>query len=385
MNTNVEKYNNTKNIKKILDNFDYNLINLEIVSENVSILKKLYLKIKKMYMLIDDSEIQSCITYNLQDSKISSSIYKHINSFVNLVGSTKLKKLVNYDKLLLIDYENIKLYYPYKNDKDMKKDIVQIIKLIKISICLNKLFCPNDTISRVIIWLPTNSNRDFDYEQIDSQTIQKSIDNFNAFTVSGLTYGGISNPRYTIISRYEEIEKLLIHELIHNYYIDGCSHHSHLKNTISEYKNKKSSDNHDYEYSIYESYTELMSTYIFLIFQNINLPNEQIEKKLLGQIITEIIYSYNLIVNLIKLNNYKNLEDFMVTQSFKGTICFYEYYYLKGLMYNHFKICLPQNLQEFNNMYKEIIKIIKKAETDNLLKYIFNKNIKQKNFKYIYS
>jgi hypothetical protein len=52
MNTNVEKYNNTKNIKKILDNFDYNLINLEIVSENVSILKKLYLKIKKIYMLI---------------------------------------------------------------------------------------------------------------------------------------------------------------------------------------------------------------------------------------------------------------------------------------------------------------------------------------------
>ncbi len=384
---NENKNSNIKNIKKILENFDFNLINFDIINQNINILKKLFDKIKNIYFSIDDFSLKNNIQYDIVNLKNSQTLLKHIQNFVDTVGSSKLKNFidVNVEKLFMIQYSNIKFIYPYSKKSKLEEDMQNILKLFKITICLNKIFCPNDDTERIIIWIPIHSNRDFNFTEIKEKTLTNSIDNFNAFTVSGLTYGGGSTPRFTIISRYEEIEKLLIHELIHNFYIDGCNHHSNLKDTIVHYKNHKSLDNHDYEFSMYETYTELLSTYIYLIFLNINLPDNQIEKKLLGQIITEIIYSYNIICNLIKLNNYKNLDDFLEKQVFEGSICFYEYYYLKGLSYNHLLLEFPKNKEQFSNLYKNITLIIKKAKSDLLLKHIFNNYVKQQNFKYIFN
>ena len=139
------------------------------------------------------------------------------------------------------------------------------------------------------------------------------MENFNAFTASGVTYG--SSPRYTIISRYEEVSKLLLHELIHNFYVDGNSCHHLMHDIISKYKQIKGS-NYDYEYSIYESYTELLSSYYNIIFSNINIQDytsrvgeATIKGKIKTQIIIELLYSYNTIANLIKINGRPNASS----------------------------------------------------------------------------
>ena len=251
---------------------------------------------------------------------------------------------------------------------------------------LNHFAIPNDTVSRIIIWIPIDSNRDFEHNTINDKNLKKSSEEYKGFTVSGVTFG--SNPRYTIVTRYEEVEKLLLHELIHNFYLDGSNFHSNLKNIIKDYTKTKNNTqsqikNYNYEYSIYESYTELLGTYLYLLFDNIELSESQIQNKLMGQICSEILYSYNTIANLAKLNNLNTWEQFINSQSFLGNICIYEYYYLKGLMYNNFLLLLPSNQDQFIKMYKEIINLIRNSSDDKLLKNIFDCSIPQSNFKYI--
>ena len=97
--------------------------------------------------------------------------------------------------------------------------------------------------------------------------------NYGAFIASGLTfqstnlfYPTTNTSKITLITRYEEIEKLLIHELIHNFNMDGCEYIDEMKNIILKYNTLKPSNNFNYPYSIFESYTELSSTYLYLIF-----------------------------------------------------------------------------------------------------------------------
>jgi len=70
--------------------------------------------------------------------------------------------------------------------------------------------------------------------------------------------------------------------------------------------------NYDYPYSIYESYTELLSSYLSIIFRNILLDSKKdLINRYKTEIIMEILYSYHTISNLIKLNNYRSYEDFL--------------------------------------------------------------------------
>jgi hypothetical protein len=120
-----------------------------------------------------------------------------------------------------------------------------------------------------------------------------------------------------------------------------------------------------------------------LIFNNIDEKIDKIKDKLLSNIIIELIYSYNTIVNLVKLNKYITWEDFIKSESFYGDICIYEYYYIKGLMYNNFKFKIYKKYEDFINLYNDIIKIIENSTNDKLLIDIFNNYIKQDNYKYM--
>ena len=184
--------------------------------------------------------------------------------------------------------------------------------MFKIFISLSKFSNQSDTQHRYTIWIPIDSDRDFNYNEINSNNLKECVKHYKAFTVSGmtltlgcfncnnnLTNSSNQDPRITIITRYEEIEKLLIHELIHNLYLDGSNYHGKFNEIINKYNNIKNKNNYNYEFSIYESYTELLSTFFYLLFKNINEPIEKIKKILFGQILIEIIYSYNIIVNIL--------------------------------------------------------------------------------------
>ncbi len=378
---------------ELVEQIDLTKINYKIINKNTSKLVEIYQQIYDLWNNLDLNNLNFESFANNND-KFDRIIKIISNSF--LFDNQLIKKIIEKTKYVyLLSFSNIFFYWistEQINDFENNNDLNMAIKMIKISICLNKFkLNNNDKINRIIIWIPIKKERNYIYDKITLQHLKECENNFEAFVASGLTWG--TNPRYTIITRYEEIEKLLIHELIHNFYIDGSNYHNELNHIIKKYYIEKNNTapnnydkNYDYEYSIYESYTELVSTYLYLIFDNIYNKQDisTIKNKLFNQIIIELLYSYNLICNLIKLNQYNTYEEFKKKYVFVGNICKYEYYYIKALMFNNYFLTFGSNLNDFKNIYLSIIKMIKyiKKNDDVLMKNIFNNYKKQINYKY---
>jgi hypothetical protein len=365
-------------IQTLLDKIDISLINLKIIKKNIKFLMNEYKDIKKFYLqflnlkiqIIDipkDSELYDQTLSIIENSYLSS--FNYINNIIKDVISIKL-----------IKYLNLSFYYIQLDNKSIENDLSIFKNLFIEAITLINHYKNKKNI--VIIWIPIRKNRDFNYSLINKENINSSINNFNAFTASGVTFN--HNPRISILTRYEEINKLMYHELIHNFGIDGSDYHNEIKKDgiLEKYIKIKTNNSYNYEYSLYESYTELISSYLNMIFITLrqNISDEKLKYILMSKIIIEIIYSYNTISNIIKLNNFTDYESFKKNKIFCGDICFYEYYFLKALLYNNLILEKPVNKDDFLRYYSKIIKI----DDDNLLKEVFNKSIKQNNFSYIF-
>lgn len=375
-------------IKSMIENISLSKINLKLIKKNsdklIVVYKELNIIWNKLptendidYMIIekDNSEYNKIIQL-LTDSFLSEN--KYISDKIN---NTKYIHLLN--------YRNISFYWLSKTNKKnlSDKDYLLAFDMFKISLCLNYYkYHYVDNVKRYVIWIPICKERNFNYTKINKLKLKKSKDEYEAFVASGVTFG--LEPRITIVTRYEEVEKLLIHELIHNYNIDGSGYHSKLQDVIEKYiqtKNKNySKKNYSYEFSIYESYTELLSTYLYLLFANIKKNIVLTREKIMGKILLELIYSYNLICNLIYLNDYANYAEFKSKIFFESDICKYEYYYIKGLMYNNYLLEFGNKPEDFIEIYMCIIKMIEKIQVsdDKMLEEIYNNYVKQKNFKY---
>ena len=364
-------------IKNLLD-LDLK-INTNIIRKNAEILSKKYIEIENLWNKLKRSN------FNIIKLKENSKDYDDILKIARENYLSKFEYYNNFLKnrindIIKLSKENVTFYYINKDDK-YKSDKEKIIRLFREIIILSEYF--NNKHDIVVIWVPINRERKFSYDSIDS--LESSIKNYEAFTASGVTFG--ENPRYTIISRYEEIDKLLLHELIHNLYLDGSNYHHELCNEIKhEYEKIKKKGNYDYEFAIYESYTELLSSYLNLIFKNLvnnfrykNL--KELEDKLFNQIIIELLYSYNLICNLININGYKNFDEFLKKTIFKGEICFYEYYFLKALLYNNYVLEDNDGLKNTINNYRNIINVSKK---DELLEKIYKNYINNDSYSYVF-
>jgi hypothetical protein len=364
-------------INKLVNSINLKNINFNLININSNNLYKIYKKIKPLWNdTIYDHQILN------KDTMDYNHIYKIATT--SLIAEyyyvqKELKRTIN---IIHLNDSNLDFYYI--NLGNYKDDKILINTLFNQSVCLSKFSKLYNMHNIIIIWIPINTNRDFTFNTINPKNLEKSIENFNAFTASGVTFG--DSPRITLITRYEEISKLLLHELIHNYNLDGSSFHEHNHDLIKKYKNIKNPktnfniNNYDYSYSMYESYTELLSSYLSMIFRNINLDfKEDLIKRYQTEIIMELLYSYNTISNLIKLNEYKNYEEFCNEKKFKGDICIYEYYYLKGLMYNNYELFICSNKIDFLENYNKIININK---DDSLLKDVYNNMIIHLNFKY---
>ena len=373
-------------IKNLAKRINFSKININLIKKNS---KKIFILYKKIKQIWDTLEIN----IDLIELDKSSTEYKKIYNLLNGCILNEYKTFNNFIKnavnIIKFRYENITYYYNYINIKTYQSDIPLIRKMIKEIITLQKYFdCKHNV---TVLWIPINTCRDYKDNLINSDKLKRANDKFKAFTASGLTFD-FNKSRCTIVSRYEEVEKLLFHELVHNFYIDGSNYHNNLHHILDKYekikKNKSNNENFHYIYSIYESYTELMSSYLNIIFYNIinnpTINDKDIIIKIESQIIIELLYSYNTISNLIKLNNYNSWIEFKSNNYFfMGNICFYEYYLIKGLLYNHFKFNIVNTIKDFKNLYDEIITIIQKNINYELLIDVFNNHIEQKNFKYI--
>jgi len=378
--------NKLDTLEHLINNINMKNINIKIIKENTNYLIRVHEILQKIWITLDKKIEYIKISNHGEDEKDYKMIYNKISNSTLMNYNKFSDFLRKHEKIIKLEYDNVKFYYFYNDQNDINRDMDKIIKMLKITVCLNKFYIKNDKVTRTIIWIPVPTNRDFEYKEINKNTLTTSYNKFEAFTVSGITFN--DNPRYTIITRYEEIEKLLLHELIHNFNMDGSNYHNELTDIINNYdkiknKNKSQIINYNYEYSIYESYSELAGTYLLLLFKYINYDKKKLEDKIMSSIIMELIYSYNTIVNLAKLNNYRNWDEFIRNESFYGEICVYEYYYIKGLMYNNFKFKFYNKNNKFRKMYNRIIEIMKSTNNNELLKDIFNKSIKQNNYKYI--
>lgn len=344
-------------------------INSSLIKKNVKILEIKYEQIKKIWLSLNELQyIYKQVNKCEIDSIINTNILLDFNYYKQFISDGNIN-------IIKLQYKNIIFYYVNKNN-NFEKDREIINRLFKETITLyiysGANFSDHDVI---VVWIPIDRCRNYKYSDITC--INKSTHNFEAFTASGLTYN--RKPRITVITRYEEIDKLLFHELIHNYYLDGSKYHKQIKNVIYNYEKSKNDENYNYEYSLYESYTELYSSYLNIIFKILVTCDDK--SKIYAYILIELIYSYNVISNLILLNQYKSYEDFKKCKSFKGDICFYEYYYLKGLMYNNYIFQDNNSLENTIENYKSIINM---RTDDTLLEQMFPLCVKQTNFSYIY-
>ena len=375
-------------LKFIIENINLEYLNISIIEENVQYLYNIYLQIKKEYSVISSMDFP---IENIKSGPIYDKVVENI-SYISLPEKEKdiLKEKVK--SINKLEYGNTFLFWiSFDDEKDNSQ---YAFKMFKIFLCLQNFYKPSkdEYKNRIVIWFPIDSKRDFYFDKINEDTLLYTKKKFGAFVASGLTtinnnfFYPIRNlSRITIITRYEEIEKLLIHELIHNFNMDGNEYLTDLNSIITKYNSIKPNNNYTYDFSIFESYVELSSTYFYLIFKNINEDVENVKDKLFSQIVIEIIYSYNIIANLIKLNEYDNYEKFKETIKFKGEIPFYEYYYVKALMYNNYIFKLGYKLKNFINIYENIIYLIKKniKNDDKLMKEIYSHSHKNFiNFKY---
>lgn len=370
--------NDYNNIKSLLDKINTNNININIIKKNAKILSKIYYEMLNIWNSSnfnivlntnnDSNELQNII------NMLKNSILYFYSEFSNFID--------NVTKFAFFEYENVKFYYLYNNHNTFENDKNIIKKLIKEAITCSKYFNCSKQIT--IIWIPINTKRDFDYKSINDTTLEKSNNKFKAFTSSGYTYKG-----YSIITRYEEISKLMFHELMHNFDADGSNYYYEMSDILVKYKDIKKNNNYHYNYSIYESYTELIGNYINLIFFNIHknkkISERDLINKIASQIVIELIFSYNTICNLLSLNGYNNYDEFVKNNfSFKGDICFFEYYFVKALLYNNFLITNIKSLKlkDYLKIYNDIMNIIKYKNNDNLLQEIYKNKIIITNFKY---
>lgn len=374
----LKKYNKHI-IKSLIENIDLNNVNFDVIKKNASYLTGHVKKLKQIWKTLPNYYEKTVLKTDLNSLE-----YKKI---ISIIKSNQLKNYSKFDEYLdknkvlirYLDTDNNITYYVLKNDADEIDEEI-IVKHIKITICLKKHFSNfgDKNKETVLIWVPIEKGRDFNEEILNDETLFNSEDNFNAFTASGLTFS-LENLRITLITRYEEVDKLLIHELFHNFGLDGSlvktNDFEKLNKTYKKTKNK--TNNFDYTFSIYESYAELSSSYFNLIFKNMFSNN--IKKDLITNILVELLYSYNTIYNLARINNYTNYQDFIDSKSFKGNICFFEYYYLKGLMYNNY-IYTINSVPDV--LYIDVLELIDKKEP--LLEDVFKQKLEQINYKFCY-
>lgn len=340
------------NINNIIENANLKYINFKIIKQNIRFLyNNFYLPFNNTHLTIDITPtlLHNTIEYkNILNQILNSYLYKQYISKINKIVKPSIYSL---------KYKHLNFYFISDNIRD--NEIAS--KLFYISCLMYELY--NKKKKYNIIWIPINVKRDINIQ-------------FGAFTTSGVTYSDLQDENCinVIITRYEEIEKLLIHELIHAFKLDG----SHLHNDkdfccIKKEYNKLKPKIYNYEYSIYESWTELMASYIFLVLKFYKLDKKLFEEKMMCYIVFEIIYSYNIIYNLFDIHNTNKIDGC------NKQISLYEYYYIKALAYNNYVL---NDINNHIDKYSNIINIIKLNGDDffiEMKKFWF----KVDNFKYM--
>lgn len=325
----------------------------------------------KQYKCIQRNKKFGIFPATLSEKKfIIDTILTHLDNFKIMQYCTR--------ETLLLKFENkyVLFYVLYKKEHNNKK-LIQTCKEL-LQICTFFYFYAKCKEKINLIWIPIPIKKDYQND------IDKSAENFQAFSVSGITFSHFTseNKLCSIITRKEEIHRLCIHELLHQTKLDfsNCTNID-IKN---QYRKLKNACNYHYHHSLIESFTELSSTYYNIMFQLYFVYKKSLNEKIFQQkfifcINIEILYSTIVVLSIIKINNYINLKDFNEKKCFYGDISIYEYYYIKWLLLFLF------DYTNQNNIYERIHKIHEiPATLLNKLEFIYKKIKILKNYTYVF-
>lgn len=374
-------YNNilTKNSKKKID-----LVNNTNFHNQNLICPKLH----KLFYNMKNAFSKTGVVYSIDNNVDINSVKKNLidfdSSINNIVNSKFQSDVMKMNILYAVIMElpnNMNVRVSFLANNKNKNNLVAILLHSLSTFCLN---FPCDYNNLTIIACLDDNKRDlYNNEPISKNNSELYFFNCKtksiAFNVSGVTY---PNKKTIILTKSEEIVKLMYHELIH--YI-GLDHN--LYGVSGQHKLPIMGN-----LNLSEAYAEFFAIILNCIYQTLHCKEEDQYIILNNMIESEIEYSLILSSNILVLYGYNssNVDNFFLNKSDDKHICpipIWEYVLFRTcLMNNIHQVCniVDDNWFVSDDMTQNIIKIMTSDDVIiNKIKNTMNKNIKLTNISYL--
>ena len=272
-------------------------------------------------------------------------LLKMFNEFYFISLDIKLYSLNNIDRLLYIktDIFTLKLYYENNIYNDKIKDIYNKINII---IKLMKNIKKNNRYLNIFIIL---------------SPIKKNIYDNNKILSPYNVNSGLSsiNKDILCIWRYEDLFKVLIHELIHYYDLD-IKKDNKIDNILNI-----SLGNNNYPIYINEAITELLAIFYHSIFITYYIDYSNLLKSFKTLLLYEIMFSWLQLYKISKHYNISSFNNFFNNNLFNQTSNVFSYYIIKCF----YTIDIINNIYAINyncsiNKCNHIIKLTKNIDNN---------------------
>lgn len=355
---------------------------LIIKKSQFNVILPYYVKLKKIYNTIEvEKKFSEKNNFSIEGLKKIQGVYM---LFGHITDQMKQIKSISYDQL----------HFVFLSDSEIRYDEF-IYHLIKRTICFKKfitelgfkfpekltIYCCLNEGDRE---LPTqiSSLREKDFKLLEEEG--------RGLTVSGATFFPSKNiPENVILTKKEEMHKLLIHELCHAIGIDKND-----KEDIIEINSKWST--HNSKLNLSETIAEFVGVILHSMFNTLEINTKlNDEELLLNYLFYEYHYSFYFVCKLLKLYGYDedNLEKFFSPgKKLNQPLALWEYVFLRTIAFFDFpttaKLIFDRNsLINFIDRIKEI-SIPGTDLFDNFIKQLkcyfqFNQNSSDRSMKFI--
>ena len=294
-------------------------------------------------------------TYEKREYTINK-LNKNINYMLNdssfIIDNIKNKINNNYNNTYLIETDNNKIYF-INNSSRLDKELVNLIINRVISF---KKYSKNNIENKIYLWLVN-----------DKKYLPKRgeiIDKVNVNSASCNVYDPSAKINGNIyIWRKEEMQKILLHELLHSLQYDYYSQNKKLDNMI---KKEFNVNNH---LNVNESYTEVLATVLNCIYYT--LEHDRSYEYFIALLMNEINHANMQVNKILKHNNYMNIGQLMRKNDnkiFHQKTSVFSYYILKSMLLNNIiqfmKFAMKNNLKYPKNGNKQYYNLIMNSCND---------------------
>ena len=358
-NTNY-KIANEKILKKLHNKEDFPLLYvhyLEVNKNNKATKNFNLMNLKQFYnyytenndkildLLSHESKILELIKEPIPDRKIL-----HENIYDNYFVSIDIQQIIESNDLIyrVINLDNDKIYLYETHDKRVNLDL--IIFIINYMKNLAKSFgIKHNPIELVLLMSPQ--------KKLKTNSKFLGPENIN----SGSTYAN----NKVFIWRYEEVYKVLIHELIHFFMFDNKIFMNAISNNSI---NKHCIDGEDRENEAYtESFALIIHT--FILSRILKIPFY----KLMNYEINFSLYQCKKIMNFYKIKNITDIINKKVCENpIRQKTAVFSYFFIKTSLILHLSSTMDFILNNNHNNFEEFIK--KSINNNNFIKLINKSN-----------